>query len=1443
MSEKGLSSIIAKILIILITVSASFISYLLIIQFFSQPTRDSVVMDIIQITGVNLGEETINVDILNIGKSARLRTFYVESLSGQVLAIYNTSVDLPPGGIFTLTIPKKDLTISNSVRFRAVTERGSQAIYVLRYLTVAPYEPKPLSFYPSSYQIFNGSYAGGLLPDALIHVDGDSFAVNPEPYFQSELNYPHSLDVLSGVLVNGSLDELKIEDGSSIYFHSSPSYIINKTYFSEDIKMAFAEVLSGSVSDTFHQDGSFINFSYIPTLYPINNMNFSQDLEGWAFKLESPNVGVVNVTSRADYLDPIQRSVCRTYDLNRAIHVVYSNGTYLGLSVSLNGGSSFVDHNYIYLSAAPETGFDPSVAADVDNNLHIVYQKNETSVQRLKYLRLKFIPNYGGCPEGTYVANYLSPVAYGGGWPPLYVSQFAHFLATSPALSSVEVYIHNASNSQARLFAEIRRVLLDGTPDLSQDGLISSAEVFNVPSDGGWVHVPLSAKVIVGERYALRLFTNSSGAIFYWRGGNGFYVGGLGIWTKYIYGGWSIDTTKYLLFRIPGWYGWIAAHPVEINSAQGSYRVHPALTIYRNLTYADLSYEQVESAASVYGENYFAQSFSPNIRSLAGVWLMLERVGNPGDLYVEIRADAGGLPDMSAGGLLTSGNVSSGKMIGLNGPAWVDCVFPNVQLNTSQSYWILVESPSSSPSDYWKWYYKSAGDYPRGYAARSSDGGYNWYAEEWDFSFITFASLKELPAVAWCSKNGTNTNVLFLRSLMNGSWRNSSGGLSPDVLYSGGLGDVKISTCSQPNTNALYFFILDSGDLYYNRLFSWTPQQGNWLKGSPSIVVQGVSQMGLASAPDESRNSVVLAFVNSSEGQTYLKLFDPSDAQIDLGHVPGTIRYPAVTCLAGRVYVLYNGSSGIYYRYYDGKWSGEFYYGGISGSQSPNSICRPYLVDFVWVQGGGIVYGALNPIDSLRLEFSKRDSGGNPYGSSGGSMSLNVSDSLLDFSLYRANATFYSNFTSPFDFDNAYASFAWRIHISSAYNNSQNSLRLMSVKLIICDSSGRDLEVVYSDDNGGNGWSSSTGYSYVNGLSLNLNQSSDYRIKITFELFCSEPYEMCNVTIDVDDIGVVFESDSMILEFLGSVDYWGTPAFLELACMPSRDTNCTLRLFDYILNRYSDQGEEGYFEFNTSGGVIDRRVFQFDSGRYVGTGGSWMLLLQFNCNSGALDLGIDLINLVCSLNVHSAEVVFNGSGSGNTWIILSWNITQAFTLPGINVTVQLYNHTSGEYTLSGPGCLNFTSNVLYETRSETLSEGAQDFRNSDGKWSVRVTSSHFEEFHMMVDQLALSPLILSGYLSNFTFFINDINAPSISGGNFSIVFSTNATANVEVRLWNYLESSWTLIYNDLGFGERVILYSIDSRYIGPEESKISFVANADEPYMLTIEKLELNLEP
>jgi hypothetical protein len=125
-------------------------------------------------------------------------------------------------------------------------------------------------------------------------------------------------------------------------------------------------------------------------------------------------------------------------------------------------------------------------------------------------------------------------------------------------------------------------------------------------------------------------------------------------------------------------------------------------------------------------------------------------------------------------------------------------------------------------------------------------------------------------------------------------------------------------------------------------------------------------------------------------------------------------------------------------------------------------------------------------------------------------------------------------------------------------------------------------------------------------------------------------------------------------------------------------------------------------------------------------------------------IDVCLLQLSNTTDEYTTEVEFTGSSNSQSWTGLVWLVDSSWDTGNVSVTSQVYNYTLGNYTSSGNGYVSYVSSATPytdETRSQTITSGATQFRNSTSPyyWKVKIkgVKSTGTPFQMRIDWIEL----------------------------------------------------------------------------------------------------------
>jgi len=139
-----------------------------------------------------------------------------------------------------------------------------------------------------------------------------------------------------------------------------------------------------------------------------------------------------------------------------------------------------------------------------------------------------------------------------------------------------------------------------------------------------------------------------------------------------------------------------------------------------------------DKSNTIFSSRWSAQSFKPSWGVLTKVKLYVGKAGSPSsDLVVSVRSSLNGAD-------LTSVAKSSGSIP--SGLSWVECDFPDISVNLSGIYYLVVRTSGGSATKNYLWGYGYYNPYLNGSFWMSTSSGLSWteYAA-YDFCFQTYS--------------------------------------------------------------------------------------------------------------------------------------------------------------------------------------------------------------------------------------------------------------------------------------------------------------------------------------------------------------------------------------------------------------------------------------------------------------------------------------------------------------------------------------------------------------------------------------------------------------------------------------------------------------------------------------------------------------------------------
>ncbi len=121
---------------------------------------------------------------------------------------------------------------------------------------------------------------------------------------------------------------------------------------------------------------------------------------------------------------------------------------------------------------------------------------------------------------------------------------------------------------------------------------------------------------------------------------------------------------------------------------------------------------------------------------------------------------------------------------------------------------------------------------------------------------------------------------------------------------------------------------------------------------------------------------------------------------------------------------------------------------------------------------------------------------------------------------------------------------------------------------------------------------------------------------------------------------------------------------------------------------------------------------------------------------------IDAILLHLLSDKKVLEIELTGSSSSSRWEQMNWTVLTAETAGSANITLQLYNFTTAQYSTGGYGFISYVTDHTphtEESRAQTVDSNPSHFRNETGHWRMKITGIKMadEQFALEVDWIEL----------------------------------------------------------------------------------------------------------
>ena len=144
----------------------------------------------------------------------------------------------------------------------------------------------------------------------------------------------------------------------------------------------------------------------------------------------------------------------------------------------------------------------------------------------------------------------------------------------------------------------------------------------------------------------------------------------------------------------------------------------------------DYYVDNVTNALQTHGVNWYAQTFVVTDRyAISGIQVPIYRVGNPGNIDFILRATIGGIPTGTGTDLASSSYNGTATLTTDTNGQWIASAFTSdYQLNTGDTYAIIMAVPTGNAANYVGWCANNLGHYAGGQECSSVNSGGAWAA-------------------------------------------------------------------------------------------------------------------------------------------------------------------------------------------------------------------------------------------------------------------------------------------------------------------------------------------------------------------------------------------------------------------------------------------------------------------------------------------------------------------------------------------------------------------------------------------------------------------------------------------------------------------------------------------------------------------------------------------
>jgi len=398
-----------------------------------------------------------------------------------------------------------------------------------------------------------------------------------------------------------------------------------------------------------------------------------------------------------------------------------------------------------------------------------------------------------------------------------------------------------------------------------------------------------------------------------------------------------------------------------------------------------------------------------------------------------------------------------------------------------------------------------------------------------------------------------------------------------------------------------------------------------------------------------------------------------------------------------------------------------------------------------------------------------QSSGGNTLGSGGGcrrviyndDSSLQPGGSVTDY--MRITYSFTTPSTSWYS---QKASFAWKYSLDSGSYTTQT----LTVKAKLLDAADAVLETLYSTTTMQTSWQYQTNLAIVSALST----STTYKLQLEFSIVNGGAGNKANifqVSIYWDDAGVKFTYYSEYtseVEFTGSSNTydWTQLVWTVDSAWTASSVSVTIQIYNYTAGGYPNSGN-GYDSYTSSSTAntdeARTKNITINPANFRNGSGSWKIKVKgVKSTTSQFDFKADWVEFkptYYSEYTVSTEFLFS-SMTSNTPTQLNFTVVSQYNIAGVNVTIQVWNYSSG-YVTSGDGYLTYTSSGSDETKQLNITTNPQ-FYTSSGNAKIKITGvlATSTQYQQEVNQVKLAYSYSSSL--NYDYVLKIVNVNEVS---------------------------------------------------------------------------------